>query len=406
MAVVQVRKDGNTYLVYFIKSRRVLETNKIGAKIVELFFNHNKKINEIVDILVIKYQQPREVVYNDAILFLKKLRDEMALGGFNLIQEQNQLDTPLAVELEITLRCNLNCRHCFNNEHKDKFMQLDQIKSIINVLVNSGVFEVNIIGGEPFKHPNLLEILRFCNSIGVTVTLVTNGTLITEEIAIELSSFENIVLAVSVDGVGKKHDYIRGKGQFKRVDKVIGILIKHNIPFEVLCTLSSHNIAVYKEIILYCDNIGIPCNFNLFKPTRKEHTYLTASPEDIFGITRELFEMRRSKKYMIGFSNAAITSELLNLPTRNECKASKAGLVIDVNGRMVTCPLLVESGYYDNVELPEFNDNYLETWHGHKVFQNFRNGNMLECQARAFIFSGDVNGYDPYGIQAFREYCK
>jgi len=117
-----------------------------------------------------------------------------------------------------------------------------------------------------------------------------------------------------------------------------------------------------------------------------------------------LLSLRRDKGYKIGLSNAAIIAELLSLAPRNECRATRSGMVINVDGRMLTCPSLVAAGYYRDDELPFFDGNFIENWRNHETFVRFRKNGLRECQARSFIFSKDVNGRDPYGITAFKEY--
>ena len=404
--LVHIRKDGYRHLAYFTKSRRVLELNDVGAEIANLFFNEEQTIEDISSILSAKYKQTYKNVYRDVVSYFQDLEHETRLGGFNAIQEQEQLDVPLGVELEITRACNLRCIHCLQEHHENKSMPLQQAVQIINTLARSGVFEINIIGGEPFKHPYLFEILRHCASKEIMLTLVTNGTLINKHNVSQIKTLKNLVLAVSIDGIGPIHNEIRGKKQFARVDKTLRLLIENKIPVEALCTLNSLNLPTYGAIVEYCENLNIPCNFNLFKPTRPEHWRLTPNPVDVFRAIIDMFELRSDKGYRIGLSNAAITAELLNLPNRNECKAAKAGLVIDVNGKMTTCPLLVSTRYYNPDKLPEFNNDYVNTWHNHPIFKRFRNGNMLECQARAYIFSNSVDGNDPYGINTFRAFRK
>lgn len=73
---------------------------------------------------------------------------------------------------------------------------------------------------------------------------------------------------------------------------------------------------------------------------------------------------------------------------------------------MVTCPSLVAAGYYKENELPFFDDDFVEKWRNHHTFVSFRNNGLRECQARSFIFSGDVKGHDPYGISAFLKYLQ
>ncbi|MFH1392608.1 MAG: hypothetical protein ABIG90_02955 [bacterium] len=174
---------------------------------------------------------------------------------------------------------------------------------------------------------------------------------------------------------------------------------------EVIDTLNSVNLSEYREVIKYCQNFDIPCNFSLFKPFKPEHNALIPDPEEIFAIIVDLLSLRSgSDGYKkIGLSNAAIVADLLELPQRNEYRATLSGLVIDVSGRMITCPSLVEAGYYRGEELPFFDENFLETWRNHEMFMKFRENGFRECQARSYIFSKDIKGYDPYGINAFKK---
>lgn len=97
---------------------------------------------------------------------------------------------------------------------------------------------------------------------------------------------------------------------------------------------------------------------------------------------------------------------MLNHSKRNECKATLSGLTLDVEGRMIPCPFLSEIGYYNNKKLPKFNKDFLKEWKTNKYFEEFRKGNLKECQACSYIFKGDLKKKSPYGISAFKKYMK
>jgi len=48
----------------------------------------------------------------------------------------------------------------------------------------------------------------------------------------------------------------------------------------------------------------------------------------------------------------------------------------------------------------------LNSWKNNYYFKKFREGNLQECQACSYIFSGSIKGRDPYGIGAFLKYRK
>jgi len=399
---VKIRKEKSRYLAYFIDSRRIVGVNEVGSIILDLLFNQGKDVEEIANIVVSDYQIPPSQAKSDVAEFLAQIKKEVHPDGFNVI-EQEQLEVPLGVEIEITTSCNLCCRHCFQ-EHYAIDMPTEKAISIINQLADHQVCEISLIGGEPFRHEGLMDILECCQSRDMAINLVTNGTLIDEAIVEKLTAISRLVVIVSLDGMQEVHDYIRGRNVFKKVDLVLKQLSARDFAVEVICTLNSVNLPIYREVIEYCENLGIPCNFNLFKPFMPEHEELIPDPNIFFETVVDLLRLRRDKGYKIGLSNAAIVTELLGLSPRNECRATRSGMVIDVNGRMITCPSLAAAGYYKNGELPFFDDNFMETWRDHEAFVRFRRNGLRECQARSFIFSKDINGRDPYGITAFREY--
>ena len=90
------------------------------------------------------------------------------------------------LNLQITGKCNYNCRHCFNckdNEPLQSEMSLEQITKLFDECVECGVTSFTITGGEPFIHPHFKEILKAIYDRNLFVfELNTNGFFINEEI--------------------------------------------------------------------------------------------------------------------------------------------------------------------------------------------------------------------------------
>lgn len=403
MKTVNIRKEQERYLAYFMDVKKIIEVNAIGAMILELFFNQDRELDCIVEQIQKEYKISSQEVKNDVRAFFEQMNSELSPKVYNTL-EQQQLDRPLGVELEITKNCNLQCRHCFQKHHPNLSMSFEQIASIIEILVSNKIFEIVLIGGEPMTHKNIIDILKLCEKKDLAYSIVTNGTLLNRAIIQEFQKLSRLSVMVSLDGNKLLHDDIRGVGAFKKADWSIRCLVEHGIEVEALCTLNTTNIQCYREVADYCREIGIVCNFNLFKPFWPEQKSLALAPEIYFSAVIDLLKMRQYEKYDIGISNAAIVSELLEIDFRNECRATCSGLAINVQGRMVTCPLLEVAGYYKEQELPIFDADFVQKWQKHSIFKSFREKNIQECQARAMIFSGDAYGYDPYGISAFRKF--
>lgn len=92
------------------------------------------------------------------------------------------MNQKLKVNIHICEHCNYNCRHCFAKFGCEKMLCDKDWFAIIDNIVSSGeVGEINIAGGEPLLHPQLTGIADYIHTYGIPVSLVTNGSLITEK---------------------------------------------------------------------------------------------------------------------------------------------------------------------------------------------------------------------------------
>ena len=398
-SVVSIRQQGDKFLVYFMEQRIMIYMNEQGAEVIDKFLNKGITVSDIAKEMNVPYTQ----AVKDVREFLSDVYRRLSTTNINEA-EQDMLDTPIGAEIEITTACNLRCKHCFQGEYPEKYMEYQQFKSIVDILETNNVYEIHLVGGEVFKHKDIVRMLYYLNSKNFAVTIVTNAVAIDEKMLAVLKSMERLYVLVSLDGTKELHDLIRGKGQYDKIVPKIVKMKNQGIKVEILCTINALNVDYVEEIANLSIQLGVPVNFNLFKPFNARQEYLTVDPKKFFDAVERLLYIRRSKKLRIGVSDASIASYMLGLPPKNECTATMAGLVITTSGKMLTCPYLLEAGYYTENDLPEFNSNFIEEWKKGKVFSEFRNNGQMGCQARSLIFSGDVTKGDPYDLNSYIAY--
>lgn len=139
--------------------------------------------------------------------------------------------------IEITNKCNLRCKHCYNESdvHCENSMSLDNFKSVVDSLLNIGVQKVQIIGGEPFFYKQRLkEMLDYIIGKFSVIEIFTNGTLITED-WFDYLACNNIHMALSVYSYKEDvHDSITGKqGSWASTNQTIKRLKQFGIPYRV-----------------------------------------------------------------------------------------------------------------------------------------------------------------------------
>jgi organic radical activating enzyme len=82
------------------------------------------------------------------------------------------------LQVFITNKCNLSCVGCFARNvmgHKEKHISLEEYEQVLVELVGKGGKQINIIGGEPMLHPQLLDIIALTKQYGLKITIYTNG---------------------------------------------------------------------------------------------------------------------------------------------------------------------------------------------------------------------------------------
>lgn len=176
-------------------------------------------------------------------------------------KENDVLSAPLRVSLNITRKCNLRCKHCFSDSGNPDLNELttQELFSLINQMKNAGSFFLAIGGGEPLLRDDLFQIIKYARENFIAVSIVTNGLLINKEIAKKFNELNLNTISVSIDGLEKTHDQLRGKGNFRKAIDKIKILRKYcqTATLAMRVTINSLNINEYKELIKLAEKLSL-----------------------------------------------------------------------------------------------------------------------------------------------------
>jgi len=183
-------------------------------------------------------QKARQVSYH----FNKQ---EMASDG--------SIELPKTATIELTLKCNLNCKMCTQKEDR-KLIKTDySFKDFCKILDNLGpsVNYLSFIGGEIFVHPDIFEILEECQRRKIKVHLSTNATLLNEERVKKLKKLKKTVrgIGVSIDGLPETHNMIRGsETAFERTAQALKML-SQDFSVSINTVLFKENLDQLLEIV-------------------------------------------------------------------------------------------------------------------------------------------------------------
>ncbi|WP_048098215.1 radical SAM/SPASM domain-containing protein [Archaeoglobus sulfaticallidus] len=145
--------------------------------------------------------------------------------------------------VHVTLRCNLNCRHCYLPK-KQTNMDYRTFNTLIEEFSEAGGIKLMLSGGEPLLHPEIYSFLDVLESYDFRKVLITNGTLIDEKNAGKIEVDE---VQISIDGI-KSHDFIRGKGTFEKAMRALKLLIDYGVDVSVATMVHRYNIDEFDEM--------------------------------------------------------------------------------------------------------------------------------------------------------------
>lgn len=155
--------------------------------------------------------------------------------------------------IQVCEPCNEKCAHCFVSATKrGEYMALEEIRTrLIPQLAAARVNRVTLTGGEPFMHPDLIQIVRDFRAAGMGVGVCTNATMVTDEQITELAELK-AHMNVSLDGFSAdSHGKFRGRPEgFEETVETVKRFGKAGILQGLLCT--PNNLAEDEEYAQLC----------------------------------------------------------------------------------------------------------------------------------------------------------
>ncbi len=332
---------------------------------------------------------------------------------------------PIYMTLGITSGCNYRCKHCGNNSviSKETDLTPEEIYKLLDEMIELKLLKINFTGGEPTTNPNLIEYIRYVKGKIPRITITTNGSLITDELARSLKEAGLNMAKISIDGLSKFHNQFRNfENAYEKAIKAIKNLKKHGIEVRVQSTLTKDNtedllelMEVLSELKISHQTIVPVCpigradkeimldkeaykNFIIkmhdkVKYLLEKGTTTNFQIRPVFG-ARELFE---------GLKNT--TFETLSM--KYSCEALQNTMEIQPNGDVVPCSFLSLS--IGNVR----KTSLIDIWKSPKanelrtLFENNKNNEHCSkceksdlcnggCIANKYYYHNDFKAKEPY----------
>jgi radical SAM protein with 4Fe4S-binding SPASM domain len=167
------------------------------------------------------------------------------------------------LELIMTNRCNLTCRHCYLGENRNQDLSFEMIQKVAGEFEEIQGLRLLLSGGEPLLHPGFWKINELLGRYEFRSVLLSNGTLITKSVAGKLRVHE---VQISLDGMKEGHEAIRGRGTFQKALRAIDHLQEAGIPVSVATMIHKKNVKEFDSLASLLEsknikewNVDVPC---------------------------------------------------------------------------------------------------------------------------------------------------
>jgi selenobiotic family peptide radical SAM maturase len=149
------------------------------------------------------------------------------------------------LQWHITQACDLHCKHCYDRSERHTLglsqgiKILEQLYAFCNERNVRG--QVSFSGGNPLLYPRFMELYRTASDLGFSLAILGNPaprTKIERILAVEPPAFYQ----VSLEGLKRHNDEMRGPGHYDRVMTFLDVLRDLGIYSMVMLTLTKNNI--------------------------------------------------------------------------------------------------------------------------------------------------------------------
>ena len=300
-------------------------------------------------------------------------------------QKIQKLATPTVLIFFITARCNARCAHCFywqEINNKSDELSLDEIEKIASSLQHP--VHLSLTGGEPFLRKDIYDITKIfflnngCRNIGIASNgYLTDRIIDTCETVLQNFPLDSFSIQISLDGLEKTHDDIRGvKGGFKKtlqtIEKLKKVADKNaNFSVSTSLTIQKRNFGEIEEFVKLLLPYEVPVKFALIRGQNfgtyclpknisndidpMEEDSPIVDLESLTLLFQKIEEMNNNSKYKFWSQRQQrkieISLEMMKTQQKQlPCYAGKLDGVLYANGDVALCELTKPIGNIKNYD--------------------------------------------------------
>src|SRR5436190_9925817 len=181
-----------------------------------------------------------------------------------LFERSVALRIPLSVHVDLTMRCNERCIHCYRVIEQRPELTTQELKGLLDDVARAGTLYLTFSGGEVFLRKDLFELVEHARRLHFDVRLKSNALLVTPEKAARLRTLGVRQVDISIYSADPAvHDRVtKIPGSLERSLQGAVMLRDAGVTVKLNCPLMKQNVGQYKDIRALAERLGILCGFD------------------------------------------------------------------------------------------------------------------------------------------------
>lgn len=426
---ISLKHINNQLFLYNYRKNLLLEA-PLSCERFFLLCDGSKKLEELKKLNIINNNDINELIQEDIINLSNKPHNKKL---DYIYYSKNFLKH---ISIDITNKCNLNCKHCYiSNLVSKRSLNIREIKKVLLEAKKMGCLSVELSGGEPFARKDLLNILKIIVKCRVgVVAILTNGVYLDNKVLNFLKTNKiNTEFYISLDGLKRSHEKFRGKKDiYEKIISNINKLVNSGFRITISTSLNKYNINEFEELFEFIKHIGIR-RWRVTSPFYsgnwiKNKQNLGVNIDDELNLYQKLIEkwINEEPSFILECGNIFRSSEFSNKQQKYNinsycCDYYRNSCSIKCNGDVISCGIHHPHFICGNIRGTSFN----KIWESKKMrtFKNLKIKDLLKhnkeckkcdllwfcglgCRFKALTLNGDANYLDTYMCEITKKYFK
>lgn len=277
-----------------------------------------------------------------------------------LFAHASQHLAPINGSIELLPLCNMKCDMCYVRMETAEVRKMgglrsaDEWISVAKEMKDAGVLFLLLTGGEPFLYPEFRQLYLALQKMGFVLTINTNGTLITEDLAAFLGEHKPRRVNVTLYGTNEEtyQHLCHYPNGFQKTIHGIRLLQEHQIDVKLSSSLAKNNVNDIAQIFSIGNEWGIPVRIDTYMmPAQRERSLpyplqSRVTPEKaaeirVQSLKEEMGDIR-FKKYLTDTLSKICEDIPASHDRKMSCFAGKCSFTINWQGKLRPCVVLTE----------------------------------------------------------------